>query len=157
MSVAFVKEPNDSQVETLPDRDLGTELNLVTPGGFKLIEDELDRLQAALAEARQADDKIAIAHLNRDLRYWTARRSTAEVVEPPSDVGEVHFGSKVTIERDDGRRQVFRIVGLDEADPKEGRLSFISPLARSLMGKHVGDVVKAGPNDAEILEIEAVR
>lgn len=156
MSVAFVKEPNDSQVETLPDRDLGTDLNLVTRRGLDMIETELARLHLALSQARLADDKIAAATLNRDLRYWTARRGTAELIRPEGDGDEVRFGSRVTIGREDGRRQVFEIVGLDEADPKEGRLSYVAPLARSLMGRQVGDVVRAGPGDAEILAIEIV-
>lgn len=154
MSVAFVKEPNDTQVETLPDRELGSDRNLVTERGLDMIERELLRLQAALSEARTADDKIAAATIQRDLRYWTARRATAEVVAAQASGDEVHFGSRVTIERDDGRRQVFEIVGLDEADPAQGRLSYVAPLARSLMGKRVGDVVKAGPNEAEILAID---
>jgi transcription elongation GreA/GreB family factor len=64
----------------------------------------------------------------------------------------VHFGSTVTIERD-GRRQTFRIVGEDEADPAQGTLSYVSPLARALTGKGVGDVVHVGNSDAEILAI----
>ena len=66
------------------------------------------------------------------------------------------FGSRVTIERDDGRTQTFRIVGEDEADPAEGLLSYVSPLARALTGKRVGEIVPAGQSEAEILAIEAV-
>ncbi|KQT66157.1 MULTISPECIES: transcription elongation factor GreA [unclassified Aureimonas] len=154
MSVAFVKEPNDSQVETLPDRDLGTDQNLVTQRGLGQLDAELERLNAAIEAARVADDKIALATLNRDLRYIHARRATAELMEAPSDSDKVHFGSRVTIERDDGRRQSFSIVGIDEADPAEGRVSYLAPLARSLLGRAVGDTVKAGANEAEIVEIE---
>ena len=68
----------------------------------------------------------------------------------------VRFGNRVTIERDDGRTQTFRIVGEDEADPAEGFLSYVSPLARALTGKRVGDIVPAGQSEAEILAIEAV-
>jgi transcription elongation GreA/GreB family factor len=59
----------------------------------------------------------------------------------------------VTIERDDGRRQTYRVVGEDEADPTKGTLSYVSPLARALTGKAVGDVVQAGNSDAEIVAI----
>jgi transcription elongation GreA/GreB family factor len=154
MSVAFVKEPNEDQVEVLPDRDLGTDANLVTPQGLALLDAELKRLGDAIEEARTAGDKIALATLNRDLRYVRARRASAELVEAPSDPDKVHFGSRVTIERDDGRRQVFTIVGIDEADPAQGLVSYLAPLARSLLGKTVGDVVKAGANEAEIVAIE---
>jgi len=154
MSVAFVKEPNDLQVETLPDRDLGTDLNLVTARGLQLIETELTELEERLEAARTADDRIAMATIQRDLRYWNARRASAELVAPPADADTVHFGSRVTVERDDGRRQTFRIVGIDEADPAQGLLSYLSPLARSMAGKEVGDVVPAGHDDAEIVDIE---
>jgi len=154
MSVAFVKEPNDLQVETLPDRDLGTDTNLVTARGLRLIDEALVDLDERLVEAREADDRIAIATIQRDVRYWHARRASAELVDAPSDASSVHFGSRVTVERDDGRSQSFRIVGIDEADPAHELLSHVSPLARSLLGKSVGDVVKAGQGDAEIVSIE---
>ena len=67
---------------------------------------------------------------------------------------EVRFGLEVTIERDDGREQRFRIVGIDEADPAKGSISYIAPLARALMGKKVGDVVPAGNGNAEIIAID---
>ena len=63
------------------------------------------------------------------------------------------FGSTVTFRRDDGRVQKYRIVGEDEADPKGGSISFVSPVARSLMGKAVGDVVGASGQELEIISI----
>jgi transcription elongation GreA/GreB family factor len=74
-------------------------------------------------------------------------------MELPKDAKEVHFGSTVTILREDGRRQTYRIVGEDEADPSAGTLSYVSPVAQALMGKQVGDVVEAGAAEAEIVEI----
>jgi transcription elongation GreA/GreB family factor len=65
----------------------------------------------------------------------------------------VHFGSTVTIVRNDGRRQTFRIVGEDEADPARGTLSHVSPLARALFGKELGDTAKVAQSEAEIVEI----
>jgi transcription elongation GreA/GreB family factor len=87
------------------------------------------------------------------LRYWTARRATAQLVPAPSDRSKVHFGSTVTIVRNDGRRQTFRIVGEDEADPARGTLSHVSPLARALFGKQVGDTIEVAQKEAEIVEI----
>ncbi|ALN72816.1 MULTISPECIES: transcription elongation factor GreA [unclassified Aureimonas] len=156
MSVAFVKEPNENQVETLPDRELGTDPNFVTAQGLKQIEGQVSDLEAALLAARAADDKIAYASIHRDLRYWRARKMSAELVPTPEDAETVHFGSEVTIERDDGRAQVFRIVGIDEANPADGRLSYLSPLAKAIAGKSVGDVVKVGPSEAEIVEIKPI-
>jgi transcription elongation GreA/GreB family factor len=154
MSSAFVKEPEGGEAfEDLPDRPISPHQNFVTQEGLALIEAELTRLHEEHAAAQAAGDKVALAKTARDLRYWTARRNTAQVVHPPSDATEVHFGSTVTIEREDGRRQTYRIVGEDEADPTKGTLSYVSPLAQALTGKVVGDVVQAGNSDAEIVAI----
>src|SRR5918912_3984387 len=143
MSSAFVKEPEGGEAfEDLPDRPISPHPNFVTREGLARIEAELTRLHEEHAAAQAADDKVALAKTSRDLRYWTARRASAQVVHPPQDASEVHFGSTVTIERDDGRRQTFRIVGEDEADPSLGTLSYASPVAQALMGKQVGDTVQ---------------
>jgi transcription elongation GreA/GreB family factor len=118
-----------------------------------MIEAELARLHVEHSAAQEADDRAWLAKINRDLRYWTSRRATAQVVEPPADRTEVHFGSTVTILRGDGRRQTYRIVGEDQADPSAGTLSYVSPVAQALMGKQVGDVVEAGAGEAEIIDI----
>jgi transcription elongation GreA/GreB family factor len=152
MSRAFVKNLEDT-VEELPDRPISPHPNLVTAEGLARIETEVARLQQEHAAAHAADDRAALARVARDLRYWTARRASAQIVPAPNDRSEVHFGATVTIVRDDGRRQTFRIVGEDEADPARGTISHASPLAQSLFGKGVGDVVRAGADDAEITEI----
>ena len=153
MSKAFVKEPESGEVyDELPDRPVSPH-NLVTERGLELIEAELARLHVDHAAAQEAIDKARLAKINRDLRYWTSRRATAQVVEPPKDATEVHFGSTVTILREDGRRQTYRIVGEDEADPSLGTLSYVSPVAQALMGKPIGEVVQAGTAEAEIVEI----
>ena len=153
MSKAFTKEPETGDVyDDLPDRPVSPH-NLVTPKGLEMIEGELARLHVEHAAAQEANDRALLAKTNRDLRYWTSRRATAQVMEPPKDAKEVHFGSTVTILREDGRRQTFRIVGEDEADPSAGTLSYVSPVAQALMGKQVGDVVEAGAAEAEIVEI----
>jgi transcription elongation GreA/GreB family factor len=154
MSRAFVKEPDGQDAfEELPERPISPHPNLVTAGGLAQIETEMTRLQQDHAAAQAANDRSALARAARDLRYWNARRATAEVVPPPSDSTHVHFGSTVSIVRDDGRRQTFRIVGEDEADPARGTLSHVAPLARALFGKQVGDTIQAGQSEAEIVEI----
>jgi transcription elongation GreA/GreB family factor len=153
MSKAFTKEPETGEVyDDLPDRPVSPH-NLVTPKGLEMIEAELARLHHEHAEALDANDRAKLAKINRDLRYWTSRRATAQVVEAPAGTDEVRFGATVTIEREDGRRQTYRIVGEDEADPAHGTLSYASPVAQELMGKQVGDTVKAGAAEAEIVEI----
>ncbi len=154
MSRAFVKEPDGAEAfEELPDRPISEHPNLVTPQGLARIEETLTRLHEQHAQAQAAGDRAALASVGRDLRYWTARRSTAQVMPAPEDTDKVQFGSTVTIVRDDGRRQIFRIVGEDEAEPAQGTLSYASPVARALLNKSVGDVIQAGSGEAEIVEI----
>lgn len=153
MSRAFVKESDAEPIE-LPERPVSAHPNFVTPEGLAAIERELARLHAVHAAAMAADDKAAIATALRDLRYFTARRASAQVIEPPADKTKVHFGATVTVRRADGRQQTFRIVGEDEAEPARGTLSHVSPLARALFGKAVGDTVEVAGGEAEILAIE---
>jgi len=153
MSRAFVKNQEDGAGEDLPDRPVSPHPNHVTAHGLALIEAEIAKLQHEQAAATAAQDRVAIARTSRDLRYWTARRASADVIAPPTDLGEVRFGTTVTIAREDGRNQTFRIVGEDEADPAHGTLSHVSPLAVALFGKQVGDVVTVGDTEAEIVGI----
>lgn len=154
MSRAFVKEPDGLEAfDELPERLVSSNPNLVTEEGLAAIESEVARLSRAYAEAQGAGDRAALNVAARDLRYWTARRATAELVPPPADNEEVRFGSRVTFERADGRRQTYRIVGEDEADPAKGTLSYVSPLARALLGKSVGDTARQGADEIEILSI----
>ena len=155
MSRAFVKEPDGSEPpEPLPDRPISSHPNFVTPEGLRLIDKNLSELREKLAAARASGDRAALAQIARDARYWAARRATAQVATPPDQPSEVTFGATVTFARDDGRRQTYRIVGEDESDPARGALSYVSPLARELIGKTVGDVVRAGNADAKIVEIK---
>jgi len=150
MSRAFVKEDDDA-VEDLPDRPISTAPNLVTIEGLAAIETEIAHLSVDLAQA--GEDRANRARVNRDLRYWTARRANAQLVPAPENNDAVRFGSTVSLDRDDGVRQTFRIVGEDEADPEAGTLSYVSPLARSLIGKSVGDSVRVAAHEFEIAEI----
>ena len=160
MSIAFTKEPDEEILEELPDRPISTERNLVTAEGLAQIDAEVDRLQHELARFQAKphfdqtpEERSATARVGRDLRYWTSRRSTAELVPPMTGTDRVHFGSSVTIRRGDGRRQMFRIVGEDEADPSKGRISHVSPLAKALTGRHVGDVTEVAQSEVEIKKI----
>src|SRR6476469_3539964 len=143
MSVAFTREEDlEATAADLPDRPISPHPNLVTPQGLDQLEAALNEARAAFAAAQAeggvSTDRTAMARAARDLRYYSARRASAQLVEP-GDGDAVRFGARVTIEREDGRRQVFRIVGEDEADPKVGAISYTSPLAQALLGKGVGD------------------
>ena len=150
MSRAFVKEDAGGE-EGLPDRPVSPHPNYVTPEGLAAIDAELARLAAAAGAA--GEDRATKAALERDIRYWRARRASAQLVPPPADRSVVRFGATVTIEREDGRSQVWRIVGEDEADPKQGTLSHVAPLAQALIGKSVGDTVRIADGEAEIVDI----
>lgn len=154
MSRAFVRE-SDQDTESLPERVISPHPNFVTSAGLRLIEEQIRELDAARRAAREQDDKAALARIERDLRYWTQRRVSARVVEPAASPDVVRFGVKVTLESADGSRREFRVVGEDEAEPPQGRISWVSPLAAALIGKKVGDVVSFQGQDAEIVRLEA--
>lgn len=153
MSRAFVKDTDADAVEDLPDRPVSDYPNDVTAAGLAQIEAAVAAAQGAHGAAQATGDRAAMAQAARDIRYWSARRATARVVPDAEDTTQVRFGSTVSIVRNDGREQSFRIVGEDEADPSRGTLSHASPLARALFGKKVGDVVPAGSGEAEIVAI----
>jgi transcription elongation GreA/GreB family factor len=157
MSVAFTKETDlEATAAELPDRPVSTHPNLVTREGLAALDAALEDARAAFAEAQATgdiEDKTPLARATRDLRYYTARRATAQLTEPATDTDAVVFGSTVTFDRDDGRRQTFRIVGEDEADPEKGTVSYVSPLAQAVLGKSVGDEAMVAGSEVEIVEI----
>jgi transcription elongation GreA/GreB family factor len=141
MSRAFVRDVEPETIE-LPDRVVSSHPNLVTAEGLAAIERTLSHFEAANNAAIAKNDRTAIAAIRRGLRYWNTRRSTAKVIGPAADKSKIHFGATVTVRRDDGRTQTFRIVGEDEAEPARGTLSYVSPLARAVLGGMVGDTVE---------------
>lgn len=158
MSVAFTKEQDyEATAADLPDRPISPHPNLVTREGLAALEAALAQARTAFAAAQAEGghdlDRSALARAARDLRYYAARRASAELVETPQS-GKAGFGSRVTFEREDGRRQTYRIVGEDEADPARGSVSYISPLARALLGKSVGEAASFGGGEIELLAID---
>jgi transcription elongation GreA/GreB family factor len=154
MSSAFTKEQEDDNPrEDLPDRPVSPHRNLVTPEGLQQIDDALKRLQGDLDKATAADDNHALALAQRELRYWTARRASAEVIRPIADHTAVRFGHRVVVELEGGERRAFRLVGEDEADPTKGLIPYVAPLAQALMGKSVGDKAEVIHHSAKIVEI----
>jgi len=159
MAVAFTKEESaETAAETLlPDRTISPHPNLVTEAGLKALELQVQEARQAYEAASTIDDvnerRRQAANPLRDLRYFVERVRTAQLVPAPASTEIVAFGSTVTFSRDDGRVQTYRIVGEDEADPKAGSISYISPVARILMGKAVGDVVAVGDQELEVMKI----
>jgi transcription elongation GreA/GreB family factor len=159
LSVAFTKEESaETASETqLPDRPISPYPNLVTKVGLAALERRLLEANEAYGAAQKADDVNERRRLSaapwRDMRYFADRVRTAQVMPAPTSTDAVAFGSTVTFSRPDGRVQTFRIVGEDEADPGAGSISYVSPVARLLTGKGVGEVVGAGAQELEIIAI----
>jgi len=159
LSVAFTKEESaETASETLlPDRPVSSNPNLVTETGLKALELQLLQARQAYETAQKTEDVNERRRLSaiplRDARYFAARLRTAQLVPDPTSTDTVAFGCTVTFSRADGRVQKYRIVGEDEADPKAGSVSFASPVAKSLLGRAVGDVVGSGNQQLEIVAI----
>jgi len=159
MSVAFTREDSAttaSEVE-LPERVISPHPNFVTAHGLALLKQALAEANEAYGAAHTIDDvnerRRMSAPAARDIRYFSARVQSAQVKEAPAGRETVAFGHQVTLEREDGRKQVFRIVGEDEADPAKGTISYVSPVARALLGKRVGDVAQVNNQEIEIIGI----
>jgi transcription elongation GreA/GreB family factor len=159
LSVAFTKEDSAETASEilLPDRPISPHPNLVTDAGLKALEFQLQRARETYEAAQKIEDinerRRQAAIPLRDMRYLAARVRTAQVMTNPTSTDKVAFGSTVTFRRDDGRVQKYRIVGEDEADPKTGSISFVSPVARLLMGKAVGDAAGTSGQELEIISI----
>ena len=158
MSVAFTKEESaETASETqLPARPISPHPNLVTTTGLSQLEARLQEARQALEAAQQIEDvnerRRQSASPSRDVRYFSERVRTAHVLAAPASLDKVGFGTTVTFSRD-GRKQTYRIVGEDEADPKAGSISYVSPVARALNGAAVGDEVSFGGQTIEIIAI----
>ena len=186
MNKAFVKESesddedgDDGGLPGLPALPAGTK-NYMTPAGHAALREEFERLikverphlvQVVAWAASNGDrsengdyiyGKKKLREMDRRIRYLTKRLDNAEVVDPSrqQNLDQVFFGATVTVMHlgsDAAVDVTYRIVGIDEADPATGRISWISPLARALMKAREGDVVKfqspAGWREIEIVEI----
>lgn len=163
MSRGFVKEDDLEHAGTdLPERPLSPHPNYVTPLGLKLLQNEayeLDLIRAHLISRK--DDAIAqqeLAKIDRDLRYLSARLDQAILVDPSKQPKEtVLFGAKVEVEDEEGNILQYAIVGEDEADISQHKVSYVSPIAKALIGRKVGDSVDwqrpAGNLTLEIIKI----
>jgi len=160
MSVAFVREESAeaAQEVTLPARPISPHPNLVTQSGLRALEQAVANSRAAVKAAQLLDDanerRRAGELAARDVRYFSERLASAELRPEPTSVEVVAFGHRVTIVRDDKRRQAYRIVGEDEADPRLGTISYVSPLARRRIGRRVGDLVDMDGHEIELVAID---
>jgi len=147
MSRAFVKENDLEYVGVdIPERPLSDKPNYVTPNGLKLLNNKIDALKIERENLKQKkDDPIAkqkVAMIERDMRYYSARIESAILTAPKEeDHSIVLFGAKVTVEDEEGKLSTYEIVGEDEADIHQDKVSYLSPLAEALIGAKLNDEV----------------
>ncbi len=181
MSKAFTREPDDSDAaepEPEPDPEAMPRVrNLITPAGLAGLNEERHRLlhvdrpkvvetvswAAGNGDRSENGDYIygkkRLREIDRRIRHLTKRIESAEPVDPTRQKNrdQVFFGATVTYADPEDRERTVRIVGIDEASSDDGRISWISPVARALMRARVGDVVElrtpAGPESIEVVRI----
>ena len=164
MSRGFVKEDDLEHAGIdLPERPLSTHPNYVTPLGLRQLQQQVGELEQKRQQfAPRKEDPVInqqLAVVERDLRYFQARLESAVLVDPAKQDGDsVLFGACVTVEDENGDTHEFRIVGEDEADIAQHKVSWVSPLARALIGHKIGDSVNwqrpAGDLALEIIAIQ---
>jgi transcription elongation GreA/GreB family factor len=163
MSRAFVNEERFEQAggEELVERPISEHPNYVTPTGALELQTQEEALVAELNGLKDKHDdtfaKDRVAEIERDLRYIRARLDSAILVDPKTqNHATVLFGATIEV-KDDDNRHTFHIVGEDEADASINKVSWVSPLAKSLIGQKVGDTVTwhrpIGDTHLEILDI----
>jgi transcription elongation GreA/GreB family factor len=162
MSRGFVKEDDLEHAGTdLPERPVSPHPNYVSPAGLKALESNamaLDKERASLISQKDNESaKQRIAVIDRELRYLSTRLEQAILVEPAKqDKDTILFGATVEVEDEHGKLLQFHIVGEDEADIAQQKVSYVSPIAKALIGRKVGDVV-AWQRPAGILELEVIK
>lgn len=150
MSVAFRRESDDEHMEPKFELPIPPGPNWVTARGLRLTREKVAALEAV--DTGAMEEEAAKKH-RRDLRYWRTRLATAELRPVPDDEA-VAFGTHVTY-RLNGKDNMVALVGDDEADPHDGRISFSSPLARAMMDAEPGERVDFAGR-AEAVEIVAI-
>ena len=149
MSVAFRRESDDEHLEPTFELPVPLGPNLVTERGLALIEAKVEELEARLAEGLTEERRKLV---QRDARYWHARRATAQVAPAPTG-DEVAIGTRVTYSRA-GESRTIEIVGHDESDPATHRVGFTAPIVRAMLGSGEGEEVSLP--GGETVTIEAI-
>jgi transcription elongation factor GreB len=178
MSKAFTRESDTDEDELLPSAQLPAGVkNYITPGGYRKLQEELDHLwkverpalvktitwAASNGDRSENGDYIygkkRLREIDRRVRFLRKRLELAEVVDPATRGGcdQVFFGATVTVCDSSGCESTYSIVGVDEADVTNGRISWVSPLARALLKLNEGDVAKlhtpTGINELEVVRV----
>jgi transcription elongation factor GreB len=173
MNKAFVKETGDDDALSLqPEMPQGVR-NYITPDGYQRLQKELLELvdvtrpqllqyeqDGAQETSLEFNPERTLREIDQRIHYLQTRLETAEIVDPTvhDDGEQIFFGASVVYENADGAAHTVTIVGLDELDPAHGRISWLAPLAQTLLGAHEGDtVLLQSPAGVEELQIVSVR
>lgn len=163
MSKAFTKEDDGTAPIRLDDLPQSPHPNLVTPSGLADLRHRLETRKQALADLREGpaetDGGLAVAVVERDIRFLESRINRAILVDPKNHPpGIVAFGAEVDVITEEGTTRTFRIVGEEEAEPSIGLITPYSPLGVALMGAELDSLVEwQKPTGAVDLEVVAIR
>lgn len=161
MSRALVKQSDDDQLDDeLPERLQSAHPNYVTPAGLRRLHVRLKELGEKRARLQSTSDRLTeknrLRHIGRELRHVEQSLKRAILVDPASQPrSDIRFGAEIEVLDEQGERHRFRIVGEDEACAPKGYISWVSPLARALLGKRIGDSV-VWEHPAGNMELEVV-
>jgi transcription elongation factor GreB len=161
MSKAFTKDDDSGLPPVVPRRaPLPPAVpNYVTPRGLSALREELVLLRTEHAATNARGDMALAAALAERISELEGRLASAELVRAPQPApSEARFGATVTVRDETGTERAYTIVGVDEADAGAGRIAFVAPLARALIGKRAGEAaVVRTPHGDEELQIMSVR
>jgi len=156
VSRGFVKEDDQEEVPIVPQRAFLPDgvPNFVTPAGLEqLLAEKQDLIleKETISTANENEKRIAVNFINAKLQLLESRINDARIIDPekqPTD--EVRFGATVTLNIPaTGRKQIFQIVGVDEADIAKGKISFLSPLAKAMINKKTGEKITLKRDNGE--------
>jgi transcription elongation factor GreB len=179
MSKAFTREETagDDDDAALPQVPAGTR-NYITPAGYARLRSELldlidverpkvvDVVHWAASNGDRSENgdylygKRRLREIDRRIRFLTKRLEVAELTDPSVHHGneQVFFGAEVTYIDEDGTRTTVVIRGIDEADSARGEVTWVSPIARTLLKARVGDVLRfVTPGGTKEIEVVGVR
>ncbi|HOF30816.1 MAG TPA: transcription elongation factor GreB [Burkholderiaceae bacterium] len=179
MSKAFTREETagDDDDAALPQVPAGTR-NYITPAGYARLRSELldlidverpkvvDVVHWAASNGDRSENgdylygKKRLREIDRRIRFLTKRLEVAELTDPSVHHGneQVFFGAEVTYIDEDGTRTTVVILGIDEADSARGEVTWVSPIARTLLKARVGDVLRfVTPGGTKEIEVVGVR
>jgi transcription elongation factor GreB len=159
MSRAFIKETDLEHAGIdIPERPISLETNYVTPAGLKHLQRSIDNLDKERQSFIGNEDSIIKQkkmRIERDIRYYSSRLKSAILIDPSIQNKEIIlFSAKVEVLSLNNKKYKFEIVGEDEVNINENKISYLSPIAKSLIGSRINDeVIWNKPSGNEILTI----